>query len=192
MIDDPSGGWEAIASHFIAGRSDIGRGVVRQWAKSLRPGGDVVDIGCGSGVPVSLTLVQEGLVIFGIDASPTLLAAFRRRFPGAHAACEAAQSSTFFGREFDGAIAVGLMFLLSEDDQRTVIDSVGRALKPGGRFLFSSPRIPCEWNDAQTGRHSLSLGEAKYRELLAEAGMRLMNTYVDEGENHYFDAENVG
>jgi len=191
LADDPSGGWEAIASNFIAGRSDIGSGVVRQWAKNLRPGADVVDLGCGSGVPISLTLVQEGLAISGIDASPTLLSAFRRRFPEAQAACETVQSSTFFGRKFDAAVAVGLLFLLSEDDQRQVIKSVARALKPGGRFLFSAPRNPCEWKDIQTGRLSRSLGEENYRELLAGAGMRLMNTYVDEGENHYFDAEKV-
>ena len=128
MTDDPSGGWEAIAANFIAGRSDIGSGVVRQWAKSLRPGADVVDIGCGSGVPISLALVREGLVISGIDASPTLLSAFRQRFPEAPAACEPAQHSAFFGRKFDAAVAVGLIFLLSEDDQRKVIKNVARAL----------------------------------------------------------------
>ena len=191
MTDDPSGGWEAIAANFIAGRSDIGSGVVRQWAKSLRPGADVVDIGCGSGVPISLALVREGLVISGIDASPTLLSAFRQRFTEALAACEPAQHSAFFGRKFDAAVAVGLIFLLSEDDQRKVIKNVARALKPGGRFLFSAPRAPCEWKDIQTGRLSRSLGETNYVQLLADAGMRLMDTYVDEGENHYFDAEKV-
>lgn len=188
MIDDPSGGWEAIANDFIAARSDIGSEVVRHWTKNLRPGGDVVDIGCGSGAPISLTLAAEGFEVFGIDASPTLLSMFRRRLPGAQSACEAAQSSTFFGRKFDGAIAVGLMFLLSEDDQRKLIDNVARALKPGGRFLFSAPRNPCEWTDLQTGRPSLSLGEMTYQRLLADAGLVLMNNYVDEGGNHYFEA----
>ncbi|WP_020653010.1 class I SAM-dependent methyltransferase [Massilia niastensis] len=188
MNDDPSGGWEAIAAEFLAARSDIGSGVVRRWATHLPPGADVVDIGCGSGAPISLALVEEGFTVFGIDASPTLLSAFRRRFPEAPAACEAVQGSTFFGRKFDGAVAVGLMFLLAEDDQRKLIDSVGTALKPGGRFLFSAPRAPCAWKDLQTGRPSRSLGEATYRRLLAGAGMRLMNSYVDEGDNHYVDA----
>jgi SAM-dependent methyltransferase len=185
---DPSGGWEAIAADFIAARSDIGSGVVKQWSKSLRPGGDVIDIGCGAGAPISVALAEAGFAVFGLDASPTLLAAFRRRLPGATAACEAAQDSTFFGRQFDGAIAVGLIFLLLEDDQRKLIDRVGQALKPGARFLFSAPRDPCEWEDLQTGRPSRSLGEATYQRLLAAAGMRLMNSYLDEGENYYFDA----
>jgi SAM-dependent methyltransferase len=188
MTDDPSGGWEAIAADFLAARSGIGSAVVKQWAASLRPGGVVVDIGCGSGTPVSATLAEQGCTVFGIDVSPTLLSAFRRRFPDAQTACEAAQDSDFFGRTFDGAIAVGLMFLLCADDQRKLIGKVGLALKPGGRFLFSAPRHPCEWNDLQTGRPSQSLGEAAYQCLLADAGMRLLHIDVDEGGSHYFDA----
>ena len=89
--------WEAIAEEFIAARSDIGSDVVRQWAKGLRPGSEVVDIGCGSGTPVSQTLVEAGIMVFGIDASPTLLSMFRSRFPESPATCEMVQSSNFFG-----------------------------------------------------------------------------------------------
>lgn len=189
---DPSEGWDAIAADFMAARSDIGSDVVRQWAKNLRPGGEVVDIGCGSGVPVSLALVTAGFKVYGIDASPTLLAAFRHRFPEAPTACEAAQDSNFFGRQFDGAIAVGLLFLLAAEDQQKLIARVGQALKPGGRFLFSAPRNPCEWQDLQTGRQSQSLGEEKYQRLLAAAGMPFIDSYVDEGGNYYFQASSCG
>lgn len=180
--------WEAIAEEFIAARSDIGSDVVRQWAKRLRPGSEVVDIGCGSGAPVSQTLVEAGFMVFGIDASPTLLSMFRRRFPDAPATCETVQSSNFFGQKFDGAVAVGLMFLLSEEDQRKLIEKVGQALRPSGRLLFSAPRAQCEWRDRQTGQPSLSLGAVEYRRQLACAGMHLEHLYVDGGGNHYFDA----
>ncbi|MGV7208039.1 class I SAM-dependent methyltransferase [Oxalobacteraceae bacterium A2-2] len=191
-MHDPSAGWESVAADFMAARSSIGAGVVRRWAACVRPGGEVVDIGCGSGVPVAVALVEQGLKVAGIDASPTLLSAFRARFPGAPAACEAAQDSALFGRKFDGAVAIGLLFLLAEQDQGKVIRSVGRALNPGGRFLFSAPRVPCAWNDLQTGRPSISLGEAGYQRLLAEAGMRLVDIHVDEGGNHYFDSTLAG
>lgn len=188
MTEDATGAWEAIAKEFAAARSDVGSAVVRQWARLLPPGGEIVDIGCGSGVPVSLALADEGLAVFGVDASPTLLAMFQERFPHAQVACEVAQCSSFFGRQFDGAIAVGLMFLLSEPDQKKLIERVGQALRPGGRFLFSAPRRPCAWRDLQTGQPSLSLGEAGYRKLLHGARLHLMNMFVDEGGNDYFDA----
>ncbi len=148
----------------------------------------MVDVGCGSGKPISTVLAEEGFEVFGIDASPALVAEFRRQFPSAEIACEAAQTSDFFRRRFDGAVAVGLLFLLPANDQRKVIDRVAGALEPGGRFLFSAPRQPCVWDDMLTGQPSLSLGEEEYQSALEQAGMRLHGHYVDEGQNDYFDA----
>lgn len=174
---------------FATIRSDVGTNIVKRWSKHLQPAGTIVDIGCGTGVPISKTLAAEGFDVYGIDPSPTLLAAFRRHIPGAKTACEAAEASRFFDRRFDGAVAIGLMFLLPEDNQRVVIERVSQALYPGGHFLFTAPRHACQWNDNLTGRPSLSLGEERYRQLLASAGCRLVGDYVDEGSNYYFHAE---
>lgn len=189
MNIDQSEGWDDIAERFMTVRSDIGASLVRSWARDNLPkSGSVIDVGCGSGVPITQALVDEGFEVFGIDASPKLIAAFRRRFPGARSACEAAQDSNFFHRSFDAAVAIGLLFLLSEDDQRRAIDRVGDALVPGGRFLFSAPRQRCSWRDMLTGRSSRSLGEKAYERLLNMSGLRLAGHYVDEGGNQYFDA----
>ena len=188
MIDDPSAGWEDVAATFATIRSTVGSDIVKHWSRHLRPAGTVVDIGCGTGVPISKALVDEGFDVYGIDPSPTLLAAFRKNIPGAKVGCEAAEVSRFFNRRFDGAVAIGLMFLLPEDSQRAVIERVGRALCSDGHFLFSAPRQVCQWNDTLTGRKSLSLGEERYRQLLSDAGCRLVSDYVDEGGNYYFHA----
>ncbi|PZT91391.1 MULTISPECIES: class I SAM-dependent methyltransferase [unclassified Sphingomonas] len=187
-MSDPTHGWEAVAGRFAAIRSEVGADVVRRWAADLPAGGSVVDIGCGSGRPVALALAEAGLAVSGIDPSPTLLAAFRRALPDAPAACETAEASGYFGRRFDGAVAIGLLFLLPPATQALVIGRVAQALRPGGRFLFSAPAVACRWTDTLTGRESQSLGAAGYRVLLAEAGLRLVGSYEDSGGNHYFAA----
>ena len=189
MSADISEGWEAVAEQFLSIRSNVGARLIRAWAReNLPPGGAVVDVGCGSGIPISEALVRDGFNVSGIDASPTLLAAFRRNFPEAPAACEAVQDSSFFGHWFDGVIAVGLLFLLAEDDQRKAIAHMAAALRPGGRLFFSAPHQRCEWTDTLTGRISLSLGSEGYRQALADAGLTFMGSHTDEGENHYYDA----
>lgn len=188
MTSDPSRGWNAAAAEFIAARSHIGVDVIRRWAKTLPAGGAVLDVGCGSGAPVTATLIEAGLRVWGIDASEALVAEFRRRFPSAQVACEPAETSALFGRTFEGAVAIGLIFLLPEDDQRKVIVRVARALAPGGRFLFSAPQQVCDWTDNLTGQPSRSLGEEAYRSALGRAGLNLIDHHVDEGENHYFEA----
>jgi SAM-dependent methyltransferase len=189
LNDDPSRGWERCARQFIASRSDIGANVVRKWAGSLPRGGSILDIGCGSGVPLAAALIADGFALSGIDASPTLVAEFRRRCPEADVACEPAERSSFFGRTFDGAIAVGLMFLLPADSQRELIHRAAGALKPSGRLLFTAPWQACTWTDVLTGGHSLSLGREEYERTIASAGMSLVDEHVDGGDNHYYEAK---
>lgn len=188
--NDTSHGWEHIAEAFIAARdrSAIGVDVVRAWANHLPPSAAVLDMGCGTGVPVAQALVEDGFSVHGVDASPTLLAEFRRRFPQLRAACEPAETSAFFGRRFGGVVAVGLMFLLPADVQRSLILKAASALDPGGRLLFTAPAQACTWADLMTGRESRSLGADAYTELLAEAGLVLAGNATDEGGNYYFHA----
>lgn len=188
MPADPSNGWDAVAQRFVAERSLAGAAVVRTWCRAWPEGAAVLDLGCGSGVPISEALLDEGCEVFGVDASPALVAAFRRRFPQAQVACESVEESRFFDRTYDGVVAIGLLFLLAPAVQRSVIRRVSAALKPGGRFLFTAPLQRTTWKDTLTGRESVSLGEEAYRHALDESDMDVVGEYVDEGGNHYYDA----
>jgi len=192
-IDDRSNGYEAVASDYMSRREQrhIGVATVRRWARSLRQGGVVLDLGCGHGLPLSQALLEDGFVIHAIDASPSMVAAFQQHLPRARVNCEAAEDSGFFGRQFDGILAWGLVFLLDEAAQRRLIRRAAGALNPGGRFLFTAPAQPCTWPDALTGRTSRSLGAEMYKALLADAHLVLAGEYTDEGDNHYYDAATV-
>jgi SAM-dependent methyltransferase len=183
---DPSQGWSGIG-WFTGGRSDIGLATVRQWARHFAAGSVVLDLGCGSGIPLTKGLADAGLRVFAVDASAQLAEACRRNVPGVEVTCEPAESSRFFDRRFDGIIAVGLIFLLPERTQRVIIHNVAAALESGGRFLLSAPRQACTWADSLTGMESRSLGAAAYTSTAAAAGLALAGEYTDEGENHFYD-----
>src|SRR5215831_11770143 len=102
---DRSNGYEGVSVEFLArrgsGRSTgIGVSEVRKWARTLPAGSTVIDLGCGPGFPITEVLVAEGLNVFGIDAAPSFVAAFRRNLPNTFVVCEAVQDSTFFDRTF--------------------------------------------------------------------------------------------
>jgi SAM-dependent methyltransferase len=191
---DESNGYEEHAGEFITGRSHSGVGVasVRAWGRTLPPGVAVLDLGCGCGVPISRALIEDGFSVHGVDASAAMTAAFRDRFPHARVAREPVERSRFFSRTFDGAVAWGLMFLLPAEVQPAVIRSVAAALNPGGRFLFTAPEQPRAWADLLTGRPSVSLGSAAYEAALRDAGLALVGTHRDDGDNYYYSAAKLG
>nr|WKN38854.1 class I SAM-dependent methyltransferase [Tunicatimonas sp. TK19036] len=188
---DKLNGYESIAPAFIERRgkavSGIGMLSVQNWAQKLSYGSSVLDLGCGTGIPISKVLVEAGMKVYGIDASPTMIGAFRQNFPNIPMACESVEESAFFNLPFDAIIAWGLMFLLPEDVQTLVIQKVGRSLLTGGKFLFTAPYQKIEWKDSMTGQSSRSLGREKYQELLSSSGLSLIEEFEDEGENHYFN-----
>jgi SAM-dependent methyltransferase len=192
-MTDRSNGYEGIAAEFLARRGrgrSVGVGVneVRKWARTFPRGAAVIDLGCGPGFPITEILVIEGLNVFGVDAAPSFVEAFRRNLPNIPVACEAVQDSKFFDRTFDGVLAWGLIFLLSAEDQRRLIRRFADILVPGGRLLFTSTVEAQVWNDAMTELESRSLGAEEYRRLLSVAGFSLTDEYEDVGQNHYFDA----
>lgn len=161
---------------------------MRNWARTLPRGSSVIDLGCGSGLPITQVLVAEGLDVYGVDASPSFVQAFRRNLPDTPVACEPVETSDLFNRTFDGILAWGLIFLLAPEDQRRLLSKIAASLAHGGRLLFTAPAEPVVWKDAMTGLESRSLGAEEYRRQLLEVGLSVTSEYDDEGRNHYFDA----
>jgi len=198
LKEDGSNGYESIANIYIAGRGtrarvgdSVGAEVVKAWAGSFCPGSTILDLGSGPGEPSTRILQEAELKTYAVDSSPTMVAAFRERFPNVPIEHSTVEASTFFNRTFDGVLAWGLLFLLDPAAQALVIQKVGRVLKPQGRFLFTAPREPLEWLDGMTDQPSQSLGEERYKLLLRDAGLRWVTDARDEGDNYYYFAEKV-
>jgi SAM-dependent methyltransferase len=199
MSEDVSNGYEGIASLYIAGRGTrplvgdaIGAATVRAWAHAFPPGATVLDLGSGPGEPGTRILQEAGLASYAVDASSTMVAAFRERFPSVPIEQNTVEASAFFNRTFDGVLAWGLLFLLEPAAQALLIKKVARALPPGGRFLFTAPREPLAWLDAMTDRPSQSLGAPTYERLLRNAGLTWVSDAYDEGGNYYYFVERLG
>jgi len=79
------------------------------------------------------------------------------------------------------------VFLLPAESQRALFGRIGSALNPAGSFLFTSPAQPSTWDDALTGRQSVSLGSEVYRALLSDAALVVVREHLDEGGNHYYE-----
>ena len=196
--EDDSNGYEAVANIYIAGRGtrprvgdSIGAAVVKAWAAAFPPGATVLDLGSGPGEPSTRILREAGLTTYAVEASPSMVAAFRQQFPNVPIDHSTVEASEFFNRSFSGMLAWGLIFLLAPAAQALVFKKVARGLESHGRFLFTATREPLEWQDAMTERPSYSLGADAYERLLRDAGLRWVDEAEDEGGNHYYFVEKV-
>lgn len=188
---DSASAYESHAHEFLAirDRSDVGIEIAERWARSLDVGTDVIEIACGGGIPITRALINQGLNLWAVDSSQTLVAEFRIRFPNTPVQCARIQECNYFGRKFGAVVAIGLIFLLSEEDQLELIRRVSKVLIPGARFLFTAPAEIHTWTDLTTGHECRSLGRERYEAALQKSGFRSIGQYADEGKNNHFDAE---
>ncbi|MBY0528803.1 MAG: bifunctional 2-polyprenyl-6-hydroxyphenol methylase/3-demethylubiquinol 3-O-methyltransferase UbiG [Rhabdochlamydiaceae bacterium] len=95
----------------------------------------VLDLGCGGGL-LSNTLALAGHEVTGIDLSMNSLreAQVRDTTQSVTYLCRAAEDLPFENNSFDIVAAMDL--LEHVDDPKTVIQEVGRVLKPNGLFFF--------------------------------------------------------
>ncbi|NGM37993.1 MULTISPECIES: class I SAM-dependent DNA methyltransferase [Methylobacterium] len=103
----------------------------------LPPGAAVLDVGCGSGLPIAGELIRRGFDVTGVDGTPTMLALFRRNLPGAPAHL-ADMRQLALGRRFAGLIAWDSFFHLSPDDQRAMFSRFQAHAVPDSALMFTS------------------------------------------------------
>jgi SAM-dependent methyltransferase len=182
--------YDLIADWYASDRDlNVGVPEVTALAASLEPGARVLDIGCGTGVPLTRALLSRGFELVGVDSSARMLERFRANCPGVPFHCCPIQSCDLGQEGFDAAIAWGVLFHLPHDEQEKAIARVARMLKPGGRFLFTSGDEDGSIEGAPMNGvafHYWSFGVQGYRRLLAAHGLELLDTHADSGRNTYY------
>jgi ubiquinone/menaquinone biosynthesis C-methylase UbiE len=99
--------------------------------EALQPkaGERILDLGCGDGF-LTRRLAESGATMVGVDSSPQMIAAAKERGLDARLAGGEALP---FDSEFDAVFSNAALHWMN--DQDAVLESVYRALKPGGRFV---------------------------------------------------------
>jgi SAM-dependent methyltransferase len=189
--------YDLIADWYARDRTHLtGVPEVQALTATLSPGAAVLDVGCGNGIPLTKLLVDAGFNVLGVDSATRMVEQFRTNLPGTPVMCSPIQTTRLPIDRFDAAIAWGVIFHLTHGDQALAFAKVARALKPGGRFLFTSGDRGDKDDNGIEGApmngvpfHYWSLTREGYRELLRQHGLRLIEVHQDGGQNTYYLAE---
>jgi trans-aconitate methyltransferase len=91
----------------------------------------VLDLGCGTGELTS-AIAAAGATVIGLDASPEMIEAARRRAPDLPFV-EGDGEALAYDAEFDAVFSNAALHWMRRAD--SVVRGVARALRPGGRFV---------------------------------------------------------
>ena len=179
--------YERTAALWDAERCRVRLDGERRWFRRflghVRPGAEVLDIGCGSGRPIAADLVAAGHTITGVDSAPSLIAMCRQRFPTQDWII-ADMRRLDLGRVFGGIVAWHSLFHLTPDVQRSMFPRFARHAAPGAPLLFTSGparsvRIG-SWQGEPLYHASLDAGD--YEDLLAANGFELIDHLLEDAQ----------
>ena len=104
------------------------------------PQGHVLDVGMGTG-RLCAALERRGWQVSGVDLSPAMVAAARRRLPeiAERLAEGSIEQLPFADASFDGVAATGVLEYATEDLDGAVAE-LARVLRPAGIAVLSFPR----------------------------------------------------
>ncbi len=168
--------WAKLRNNALIERSWIDR-----FCALIPVGGEIVDIGCGSGLPIAAELIERGFSVTGVDGTPAMIALFRHNLPGV-AAHLADMRELALNRRFQGLLAWDSFFHLRPDDQRRMFPRFQAHAEPGAALMFSSGPAEGEAiGDLEGDRlYHGSLDPDEYRHLLNVAGFSVIAHIVED------------
>jgi SAM-dependent methyltransferase len=177
-------GYDAIALRFAEWAGQIDSPVlewVRDLDSRLRDGSDVLELGCGRGVPATRELARRHRVT-GVDISAVQIELARHHVPEASFVHADAVEIEIAPASLDAVVALYLFGHIPAQEQPGLIHNVGSWLRAGGLLLATvgagraEEDVDEDWLGAPM--FFASLDSDAYLALLDQAGLQLLRDEV--------------
>lgn len=176
--------YERYAREWDADRNRVAPNEKRwldRFVSLLKDGACVLDLGCGSGIPIAQHLIRHQARVTGVDASPTMISLCRERFPDQEWIVGDMREVSL-GRKFDGILGWDSYFFLDPDSQRRMFDVFAAHASPGCVLMFNTGPKHAEAIGNYRGEplYHASLDPQEYQSLLDCAGFEVLDHSVED------------
>jgi len=171
----------ALAFDSLRGKNLFEKPWLDRFASLLPKRATVLDLGCGSGEPISADLIARGFRLTGVDSSATLIGLCKDRFPD-HQWIVRDMRKLPAGRMFGGIVAWHSLFHLNPDDQRAMFPVLADLSAPGAALMFTAGHFDGVAMGEFGGEplYHASLSRAEYLELLTESGFSVVSQVMQD------------
>ena len=130
-------GYDALAARYdeVYGAETKYRSLLDELCRRIPAGGTVLDLGCGSGVPVARTLAAAGFRVTGVDISDVQISRARQRVPQAEFVRADATAIAFDPGRFDAVVSFFALIHVPVAEQPPLLRTIAGWLRPGGFFV---------------------------------------------------------
>lgn len=141
----------------------------------------ILDIGCGSGQPISRYLIEYGHSVTGVDSAPEMIALCRENFPGGDWRVGDMRRLSL-AQTFGGIVAWDSFFHLDPDAQRAMFPLFRTHAAPRAALLFTTGPGAGEAIGTLCGEplYHASLAGEEYVALLAANGFQVVSHIVED------------
>jgi SAM-dependent methyltransferase len=133
--------------------------------------GDLLDLGCGAGVPVAQAFLEKGWSVVGVDFCPEMLTLAARHVPGAQTICADMRRLEFAAESFDAVTCVYSLFHVPWCEHGALFQRIARWLRPNGRLFFTYATVDYTGKPEFDGWIDF-MGERLYYSHSTPAGLR--------------------
>lgn len=143
--------------------------------------GQILDIGCGNGMPIADYFIRQGFQVTGVDSSQPMIDRCLQRFPEQSWSVADMRTLALADR-FDGLIAWDSFFHLAREDQRQMFNVFRQHANSQATLMFTSGTSNGEAIGTFEGEalYHASLAPEEYRQLLQKQGFSVVKTIVED------------
>lgn len=159
---------------------------------SLPDKGIVLDLGCGTGIPISKIMYDSNLDVTGVDVSDNMIKYFKNNLPKA-SAYRMPMTKIIWENKFDGIVSSYSLLCLPLDEFILMAGKIPKALKRGGYFLLFLNE-----GDSKEGRvqevqgqqmFSTGVSEKEIRDIFEPRGMEIIRIERERCESKEYGVE---
>ncbi len=162
---------------------------LEEFVKLLKPGAEILDLGCGAGKPVDEFLVKNGFKVIGLDISENQIKLAKKNVPEGKFYLKDISLLKRGEYQVDAVVSFYTIFHIPRETHFELFEKINSFLPKEGLILVTMGSS--DWEGTEDDFHGAKMcwshyGQEKNREIIEKAGFEILFNEIDTtgGEKH--------